>query len=202
MKPLDRFLQRWRYRVVRPHIPSPCRLLDVGGHDGSFLYFLKDKLTLGICVDPLCRSRTEGRFRFVQGDAASWLPLPDASVDVVTLLAVLEHIEDKESLAAEISRVLRKGGRLVLTVPHPIVDDILKGLVRLGLADGMAVEEHHHFDTKEVEKIFSRHGFSLVRHTRFQLGLNNLFVFQKQSGILPKPPQVRTARGFKRPQSA
>lgn len=202
MKTLDHFLQRWRYRVARPHIPSSCRLLDVGGHDGSFLYYLKDKLILGICVDPLCASRTEGRFRFVQARAADRLPLPEASVDVVTLLAVLEHVQDKESLAAEIARVLRKGGRLVLTVPQPIVDDILKVLIRLRLADGMAAEEHHHFEPRQVERIFSRYGFSLIRHTRFQLGLNNLFVFQKLGEIPGKAFEHPKAHGRRRPQSA
>jgi ubiquinone/menaquinone biosynthesis C-methylase UbiE len=179
MKTLDRLLQRWRYRVVRPHIPCSCRLLDVGGYDGSFLYFMKSKLVRGICLDPLCRSRREGRFEFLQGTADSRLPLPDACVDVVTLLAVLEHVMEKEALAQEVFRVLRSRGRLVITVPQPVVDRILNILMRLKLIDGMALEEHHQFNPKEVESIFTRHGFSLRKQRRFQLGLNNLFVFEK-----------------------
>jgi SAM-dependent methyltransferase len=51
----------------------------------------------------------------VQADATS-LPLADGSVDVITALDVLEHLDDHAALA-EIRRVLRPGGILVLTVP-------------------------------------------------------------------------------------
>ena len=51
----------------------------------------------------------------MQADAVQ-LPLADASVDVVTALDVLEHLDDATALA-EVRRVLRPGGVLVLTVP-------------------------------------------------------------------------------------
>ena len=47
----------------------------------------------------------------MQGDAES-LPLPDASVDVVTSNGVLNLVSDKERAVAEIWRVLREGGRV------------------------------------------------------------------------------------------
>ncbi|MEJ5365510.1 MAG: class I SAM-dependent methyltransferase [Desulfosoma sp.] len=179
MKILDRLLRIWRYRVVAPHIPRRCVLLDIGGHDGSFLYFLQERIQSGFCLDPLCPNRTEGRIHFLRGSACARIPLPDASVDVITMLAVLEHVDDKDSLAAEAFRVLRKGGRLIATVPHPAVDGILKVLVGLRLADGISAEEHHRFDIRRIPPIFRRHGFALERHARFQLGLNNIFFFQK-----------------------
>ncbi|HVU24540.1 MAG TPA: methyltransferase domain-containing protein [Opitutus sp.] len=38
------------------------------------------------------------------------LPLPDASVDIVTSFSVIEHQDDKRLAAAEVARVLRPGG--------------------------------------------------------------------------------------------
>lgn len=53
---------------------------------------------------------------FVQGDAAS-LPLEDAAVDLAVSLETLEHLDDPAPFLAELARVLRPGGRLVLSTP-------------------------------------------------------------------------------------
>ncbi len=52
-----------------------------------------------------------GNVRVLEGNAES-LPLPDGSVDVVTSNGVLNLVPDKRAAFAEISRVLRPGGRL------------------------------------------------------------------------------------------
>jgi hypothetical protein len=43
----------------------------------------------------------------------------------------------------------------------------------------MSMHEHYGFDPVDTLRIFSAPRFSLVGHRRFQLGLNNLFVFEK-----------------------
>lgn len=48
----------------------------------------------------------------IEGDAES-IPLPDASVDVVTINGVLSLVSDGPSAIAEICRVLKPGGRLL-----------------------------------------------------------------------------------------
>lgn len=53
----------------------------------------------------------------VQGDVLS-LPFPDASFDAIIAAEVLEHIPDDAGAMAEISRVLKPGGRLAVTVPR------------------------------------------------------------------------------------
>jgi len=46
------------------------------------------------------------------------LPLPDGAADVVTCFAVLEHVASEEGTLAEIARVLRPEGTLLISVPH------------------------------------------------------------------------------------
>ncbi|MDF1563006.1 MAG: class I SAM-dependent methyltransferase [Deltaproteobacteria bacterium] len=50
------------------------------------------------------------------GDVCA-LPFADATFDVVTAFDLLEHVEDDHVALAEIRRVLRPGGALLLTVP-------------------------------------------------------------------------------------
>jgi SAM-dependent methyltransferase len=57
------------------------------------------------------------RFEVVRGDLLH-LPFPDASVDRVMASEVLEHIPDDVTAMAEIFRVLKPGGRAVVTVPR------------------------------------------------------------------------------------
>ena len=51
-------------------------------------------------------------------DDATCLPLDDDSFDVVVCLEVLEHLFHPELAVAEMARVLRPGGRLIVTVPN------------------------------------------------------------------------------------
>jgi ubiquinone/menaquinone biosynthesis C-methylase UbiE len=46
------------------------------------------------------------------------IPLPDRCADVVTCFAVLEHVPQEMAALAEMHRVLRPSGRLVISVPN------------------------------------------------------------------------------------
>lgn len=44
--------------------------------------------------------------------------LPDASFDVVVSVEVLEHVTEDELFVSEVSRVLKKGGKFIMTTPN------------------------------------------------------------------------------------
>jgi SAM-dependent methyltransferase len=46
------------------------------------------------------------------------LPFPDAKFDNVSITEVIEHVADERRVLAELTRVLKSGGRLLLTTPH------------------------------------------------------------------------------------
>lgn len=54
--------------------------------------------------------------KFIQASAVK-LPFGRNSFDVVICLSVLEHIKEDQKVLREISRVLKKNGELILTVP-------------------------------------------------------------------------------------
>ena len=75
--------------------------------------------------------------------------------------------------------MLKPGGRIVITVPSPRVDDILHLLIRLHLIAGMSAHEHYGFKPAHTLGVFAAPRFRVLKKARFQLGLNNLFVFEK-----------------------
>jgi len=179
MRLLDRVLQNWRACVARPWIPTGARVLDIGCHQGEFLRSLRGRIGPSIGLDPLARPEMTDGYCLVAEGFREPVPFSDGSFDAIVMLATLEHIRDKEPLGRECFRLLRPGGRVIITVPSTAVDHLVDWLCRLGLADGMSLDEHHGYDPRTTPEVFGRHGFVLERWRRFQLGLNHLFVLRK-----------------------
>ena len=105
--------------------PKGGRLLDVGCGDGAFTTVLGQGFSEvhGIDVqEPYLEN-----FRTVVGDdarfsirnmSASAMSFPNDYFDTVVTIETLEHIPDLSGAAAEICRVLKHGGELLITVPN------------------------------------------------------------------------------------
>lgn len=180
MKLLDRYLRDVRIRKARRHVEKGDVVVDVGCLDGTMFERWSETIEYGYGVDPTLSEKREGP-GYVLYPGLFPEALPPVKCDVITMLAVLEHIppEGQEELAAACHEILNPGGRVVITVPSPRVDTILDVLGRLRAIDGMSVEEHYGFDPQDTPRIFGPPAFRLVESRRFQLGLNNLFVFEK-----------------------
>jgi 2-polyprenyl-3-methyl-5-hydroxy-6-metoxy-1,4-benzoquinol methylase len=182
VKILDRVLQRWRIAKAAPHIPDGARVLDVGCADGALFRALRKRIAGGVGIDPdLPAGVAIDGAQFVRGFFPRDLQNAD-KFDVITMLAVFEHLDEETQpiAVAACGRLLRSSGLLVLSVPEPAVDRIVHTLVRLRLVAGMALHEHHGFEASRTPAIVTAGPFELVRHDRFQLGLNNLFVFRRR----------------------
>lgn len=112
-------MRRWEYALTlhaitawqaeREPLTAPLALLDVGGAGSPFvprLQALYGALLTTTLIDPVVNHGIEQS------------TLPDASVDIVTCLSVLEHVPRPTPFLRACARHLRPGGLMVLTVDY------------------------------------------------------------------------------------
>ena len=103
-------------------------ILDIGCGDGVFAaQFFEHQLDEGMDLDPkqVERAAKTGKYKIVRVADAKKLPYPDNSFNTVFSNCVFEHIPGIESVLKEVNRVLRPGGRLIITVPSDKYGDNL-----------------------------------------------------------------------------
>lgn len=115
----------WWYRERRALLArqvrdlTPGTVLDIGAAGGGNTLVLTGMGWAACAVEYTLEGAVVAAERglpVLQADATH-LPAADGSVDLVTALDVLEHLEDDTAAVGEIRRVLRPGGHLVVTVP-------------------------------------------------------------------------------------
>jgi SAM-dependent methyltransferase len=131
-----------RRALLLAEVTRGDRVLDLGCGAGRFLAALRDAGADAVGVE-LAEAALERARRNVPGaelhrlapDGA--IPLEDGGVDLVWCSEVLEHVPDTAGLLSEARRVLRTGGRLLVTTPSH--DLPRRALIALGRFDA-------HFD--------------------------------------------------------
>lgn len=117
---------RHRVRWILDHLGSGPgdRVLDAGCGLGNVTHLLERAVpglvVTGIDPDParLATARAQGvRSPLLAADGCR-LPFPRGAFDAIVCSEVLEHVPDDAALLRDLRRVLRPGGRLVVTVPH------------------------------------------------------------------------------------
>lgn len=161
-------------------LPEP--ILDLGCGDGHFasLTFSK-KLAVGIDPwwRPLRKARRSGAYHFVIQGLGDVMPFPEGHFASVISNSVLEHIPDVQSVLNESFRVIKPGGRLVITFPSDNFTTRLGGALWLerrgltGLADRYRhafnyIARHAHTDSDETwARRLSEAGFIIERRQAY-----------------------------------
>ena len=120
----------YREDLVLSFLDGGEKLLDVGCGSGSLMFKARDKFkeVYGIDISP---SRVEAakksafekfgennNFHFLVCNINGRIDFPDGMFDVVTAIAIIEHVFDPYFVVGEIHRVLKPGGVFVVEVPN------------------------------------------------------------------------------------
>ncbi len=135
-----------------------------------------------------------------RGDLNSHLPFADGEFDYVVCIEGLEHIENPHQAVREFARVLRLGGRAIITVPNILnIEERLKNLLhghtshfkpisRAHLAERRSEFEPWRSEVGELDEIFLHVNPIAYPELRFVLesnGFDSVEVFRDR----PKPRQ-------------
>jgi SAM-dependent methyltransferase len=113
--------QERRFRQVRHWAPLEGRcVLDVGCGLGMYTAaFLRETPhVFGVEIERERALEARERAAGIVQTPGERLPFPDATFDVVFSHEVLEHVADDRACVAEMVRVTRTGGRIVIFVPN------------------------------------------------------------------------------------
>lgn len=135
------------------------RLLDVGCGSQPYRRYFQELDYVGLDIDTEANRQAGVADYFYDG---SHFPFADGAFDSVLCNQVLEHVFNPQEFLAEIGRVLRPGGRLLLTVPF-------------------VWDEHEQpydfarYTTFGLRHMFEQQGFRWVEHRKLGGDVSTLF---------------------------
>lgn len=190
--PFDRLLRAFRSRKARLILKwtsPPGNALDIGCERGDLLHALERAglHVRGTQISQVAAEHARSRYGidvFV-GELRD-APFANDRFDVVTMLNVLEHLEDPEGYLAVVARMTRAGGIFWVEVPN-----VHSFTARLTGKRWLHHDPEHHlwgFHVKALEVMLGRHGFSIERTYHDCWEYAPIGCLQSWLNFLPGPP--------------
>ena len=164
---LDRFGNWLSLRAIRPHLPTCPKpyILDLGsGYNARLLRTLELKQGTAHAVDLRLNPNLSQLPNFVATEAL--IPqalnnLSTASVDLLLLISVLEHLDEPEKVLHECYRVLKPEGKMLINVPTWRGKWFLElAAFRFGLCPAEEIDDHKlYYDTATLWPMLIKAGF-------------------------------------------
>ena len=164
-------------RLLERHVERrAASALDLGCGTGSFLPILEQYADTVVGLDPFGGENP----RIIAG-AAERLPFEEASFDLAVALDVLEHVDDRAAVG-ELSRVVRPGGWVMVTVPA------LPGL----WSERDALASHRRrYRRSELVTLFEAGGFAVAETAYYQFLLFPLVLVSRALGrVYPRTAKL------------
>ena len=141
------------------------RLLDVGCGDGTLLQLASSRLQgCGLEPSPEAAGRAQQSGFEIITETIEQAQLPSARFDVITMYAVIEHLEDPVRVVHKLARATKVGGILAVCTPK------YRGptwLLRGSGWNGYRVGYHTYFFTAAtLDKVMTTAGFEVLRSPR------------------------------------
>jgi SAM-dependent methyltransferase len=178
---LEGLLARLRAEQANRLIPQALRqgrILDIGcGSSPYFLAHTSFQEKFAIDQLPATAGLDEITWHTLDLNLNPQLPFGDAFFNVITMLAVAEHLDPGRlvELLRECRRVLAPEGMVLMTTPAAWSDRLLKTMARVRLVSKEEIDEHvYAYTLPLLGWYFGMAGFQMkrLRFGYFELGLN------------------------------
>jgi 2-polyprenyl-3-methyl-5-hydroxy-6-metoxy-1,4-benzoquinol methylase len=177
---LSPFLRSRRFAAARRFLTRGS-LLDVGCGTGELARYIDASRYLGIDRDEQSIAIARKRFsahRFLSLDEFNSAP-NQSQFDQIIGLAVIEHVDDPQQWLGWLRTLLKPGGRIVLTTPHPSVRYLHEFGAAIGLFSREGAREHRELiDRHRITALAEASGFRIRHFQRFLLSCNQLFILE------------------------
>ena len=127
------------------HLSKPCKILDIGSGDGSFIKVCKENGHESFGLDGSKENIDFEKDR---------LKFNDKTFDIITMLSVIEHIQNPTNILNEILRVLKKGGILIIITPN------FKYCYKNFYDDPTHIRP---YTEKSIDSLMKLHGFNTIK---------------------------------------
>lgn len=148
--PMDSLVRGYEAVIWQEYKFKP-KVLDIGVGDGRYdaLVFMGKKIDVGIDPDrhAFVKARKVKLFRKVLCESAESMSFKNGSFNTIVSNSAIEHIDDDIKTVKEVSRVLKKGGKFIFTVPTPEFNVYLKQC-------GVNVKNIKNFNKRAAHKHF------------------------------------------------
>jgi len=136
---------------------GPMKILDLGCGNGWFVKKLNSMGIGTIGIDINLEGETENLIRTSAYD----LPFPENYFDCVLAIEIIEHLEPR--VYKEIGRVLKPGGKLIVTSPIPKWNWLVEILCNSGLADPLVTPHMNCIKSEDLPfKLLKKRSFLLI----------------------------------------
>jgi 2-polyprenyl-3-methyl-5-hydroxy-6-metoxy-1,4-benzoquinol methylase len=179
--PLEWLLQQWRIQKVIPRMKFGGNLVDIGcDHPAVFINRVRHKMDKCIGLDIAVTSQQYDNVQIKPIDIEKTVGLPSQSADVITMMAVLEHMKYPQAIAKECFRILKPKGVWLVTVPTRKNKPLLELLAKMGLLRQEMIDQHENYFThQDLTRLAYSAGFSEITVESFEWGLNTFMKAEK-----------------------
>ncbi|MBI2410242.1 class I SAM-dependent methyltransferase [Candidatus Kaiserbacteria bacterium] len=158
----------YRFRLVKQYLVPQGELLEIGAASGDFLALLREAGYAVRGVELSKRAAEQARRNYglamIQGTLER-AKFETGTFAYVVMYHVLEHVPDPKAALAEVNRVLKKGGRLLIEVPN--VQSVDAKVSRKLMRSVLDVPNHlYAFSPRTLRSLLNGAGFRVIAEER------------------------------------
>ena len=159
---------------------TPFKYLDIGcGYNATLLNSLTEYIESGAGLDVSINPNLKNiqKFQFIESPVEEAIPkLVNKSFKVITIMSVLEHLNDPLSVLEMSYKLLEENGFLLINVPTWLGKEFLEfSAFKLGLSPASEMNDHKmYYDKKDLWPLLVKAGFkpSNIKLNYHKFGLN------------------------------